>query len=483
MGVIASLEEPDGPVEPGTESVRLLKLHNTGHVVDTFVLDVLGEAAGWITVRPEAVNVFPGQDETAEVVFTPPRESGVGCGPKSFAVRVVSMEDTAGSTVQESTIEVAPFTETACELVPRTVRGRRTARTRLAVDNFGNGPVSVELSGRDEDSAVEFRFSPGHLVVDPGTTRLVPVRIRLKNRFLTGPPRSLPVEVAVLGTDGSCERTTGAVVQLALLPRWLLKAGLFAAAGAVLAFTVLPGVLNAAPKSQAVAAEQTATAQAAAPEPSPSGTPASVTGQTPPAGAQPGAQGYAATTDANGTAHGSATVGQPGSGSAGGTAGSPQTQGQPQAQANTTPAGTGGAADQNAATTPPPAPRPAPAPPKSGAGPAAQDQAASFDLTANVAPTAAGRYSLYKHVVPAGQTLTVDRIALQNPNGNRGSLEIRRDGTRLLYRGLNTLQYENVSARHTFKAGEAVVLAVNCTASTRGSCTPKASFSGTVTRN
>ena len=65
MGASVTLVTPAVSVEPGGTVTVAVKVRNTGTVVDEFVLDVLGDAAGWATVAPPAVNLFPGAEGDA----------------------------------------------------------------------------------------------------------------------------------------------------------------------------------------------------------------------------------------------------------------------------------------------------------------------------------------------------------------------------------------------------------------------------------
>ena len=83
--------------------------------------------------------------------------------------------------------------------------------------------------------------------------------------------------------------------------------------------------------------------------------------------------------------------------------------------------------------------------------------------------------------VPSGSTLQVTDIVLQNPTGDTGSLQIRRDGTALLVVELGNfrdLDYHFV-APIVFTPGQKLELAAECTS---GACTPGAYFAGYVTK-
>ena len=83
--------------------------------------------------------------------------------------------------------------------------------------------------------------------------------------------------------------------------------------------------------------------------------------------------------------------------------------------------------------------------------------------------------------VPSGSTLQVTDIVLQNPTGDTGALQIRRNGTPLLVVELGNfrdLDYHFV-APIVFTAGQKLELFAECTS---GPCTPGAYFAGYVTK-
>ena len=60
MGASVTLTAPSIGVVPGGEATLELRLRNTGTVVDEFSLSVLGDAAGWASVEPPTISLFPG---------------------------------------------------------------------------------------------------------------------------------------------------------------------------------------------------------------------------------------------------------------------------------------------------------------------------------------------------------------------------------------------------------------------------------------
>src|SRR6266511_26209 len=118
MGVTAHLNNPHLGVEPGGETACEVQVRNAGSVVDQFTVDVVGFARDWAVIEPPTINLFPGAEATARVLFRPPRSSEVQAGPVPFGVRVLSREDPRGSVVEEGVVDVAPFADLKVELVP-----------------------------------------------------------------------------------------------------------------------------------------------------------------------------------------------------------------------------------------------------------------------------------------------------------------------------------------------------------------------------
>ncbi|MCY0931990.1 hypothetical protein OTB20_38615 [Streptomyces sp. H27-H1] len=478
MGVIASLDERDVAVEAGESATCSVRLHNTGHTVDTFTLDVLGEAAEWTTVQPESVNVFPGDDAVVVLTFTPPRSADVPCGTKAFALRIMAQEDTDGSVIEEGTVEVGGFAELAAELVPRTVRGARAARTKLAVDNFGNGPVTVQFTGKDESGAVGFRFKPAQTVVEGGTTQLIPVRMRMKRRFLTGQPKTVPIEIGLTASDGTKLDTAGVVIQPALLPRWLPKALTFGVAGVVLLAVLAPAVFDALPTSKAAAGglpnpdgdDRTPVLPGGSPSPgtSPGTLPetpgANDPGQTTGQGSGPDGAGAAGT----GGSAASGSNGAVSSGGSGGSNGAVSSGGSGGSNGAVSSGGSDGSGGGSSPVNPP-------------AGGASEPTAESIRIQGQ-AIVGSTDFVTRSRKVQAGQTIKVGEVILTNPAGSAGTLEIRKNSTVLLKRDLATLTHERYGFQDTvtFNAGDAIVVAVRCEASST-TCSPTALFPAMVT--
>lgn len=237
MGATATLSSSTIEAVPGTVTSCEVQVCNTGPVVDDFTFEVLGDAGRWATVEPPMLKLFPAEEKQVHVQFRPPRAPDTRAGAVPFAVKVVSKEDPQGTVVEEGAVDVAAFSETFVELLPRTSRGRLRARHELALDNRGNRRVNANLSALDPDDRLGFAFDPPGIVAEPGTAAFARLTARPVKRFLRGPAKSVPFQVVVEPEGEDRKTADGIVLQESVLPQWLNKALL-----ALLALLVLAAI-------------------------------------------------------------------------------------------------------------------------------------------------------------------------------------------------------------------------------------------------
>jgi hypothetical protein len=234
MGASATIQPGPLTVEPGREQSIWIQVRNRGETVDNYVFEILGEPAKWVSVEPEALPLFPGAEGELKLTFRPPRLPSTAAGIVPFGIKISSKENPDDSTVEESSLEIAAFSDTAAELTPRTSHGRLSAKHDLAFDNRGNTTVNTDIEGWDADDLLTFSFKPPSLVAEPGSATFTKVRAKPKKRFLRGAPKTLPFQVRVQPEDGEARVVDGAVLQEALIPKWVLPAVLALAALAAL---------------------------------------------------------------------------------------------------------------------------------------------------------------------------------------------------------------------------------------------------------
>jgi hypothetical protein len=233
MGVAVVLDHPEDPVTPGAEQTADVRIRNTGAVVDQFELDIAGDVASWARVEPAQVNLMPGEEGTARLVFAPPKSSRVVAGLVPYALRVMSREDTAGSAIEEGTITVGPYSQIEADLVPRTSYGKLAGRHELAVDNLGNHSVLTSVMASDPDRLLNLRVTPENLTIEPGTATFVKIKAKPKKTFWVGPNKTIPFQVVVGTEDTEPKLLQGSMLQRALLPAGLFKVAAFLIAVAI----------------------------------------------------------------------------------------------------------------------------------------------------------------------------------------------------------------------------------------------------------
>lgn len=270
MGVAVAFLDDSATVEvtPGKEAACVVRVENTGAVVDSILLDVLGDAADWASVEPAQVNLLPGASESVRVMFRPPRSSELAPGEVPFALRAMSSEDPHGSRIEESVVEVGEFSELDASLVPKSATGRRSARYRMVVENRGNRPEHLTVRASDPDVKLSFRTRPEVFSAEPGVATYVRVSARPRKTFFRGPNRTLPFDVEAQSEDGDPVTADGVMLERQILPEWLLPVlGIsLLAAGLLLALwlAVLRPIVHSAATAAANANKAAGAAKSAA---------------------------------------------------------------------------------------------------------------------------------------------------------------------------------------------------------------------------
>lgn len=414
MGASTSLSVHELIVVPGADARTQMRVRNTGGVVDQFDLQVLGSASSWAVVEPPSISLFPGAEQTVDVVFRPAKISSIPAGRTTFAVRASSHEDPHGSSVEEGVIDVLTYDDRSAELIPRTSKGKRSATHDLAVDNRGNSPINVALSGLDPEGTLGFEFVPAHLTVDPGTAQFVKVKVRPARYFWRGPNKTLPFSVCADEPGHPPVMVDATMVQVPVLPKWFWKAVLAILAVLLLLVILWFALVKPEIKSSAREAIQPIDSRLDA---------ASI-----PELAAPGEAGGGAEE----------------AGGGGGGGGGPTTT-------TTTPAPATGTTVPGAGTGT-----------GAGAGTSASPFGDPFDIRLEVQTGTAPSAS---YTVPTDQTFALTDVVFQNPQGDTGRLTVSRGTTVLWELSLENFRLHDL---HTIspvivKGGEQLTVTITCT--------------------
>src|SRR4051794_6673896 len=103
MAATASALPDSLAAEPGAEQSCWIQIQNAGGVVDEFVFEVLGDAAGWIELDPPALSLLPGTEGELKLTFRPPRLSTTPSGAIPYGIRISSKENPDDTVVEEGT--------------------------------------------------------------------------------------------------------------------------------------------------------------------------------------------------------------------------------------------------------------------------------------------------------------------------------------------------------------------------------------------
>lgn len=205
MSLTASLDASSVTAEPGAQTDLPLQILNSGSTVEEYRFEVVGACAAWSTVEPRTLSLYPGASGTVVLRLTPPRDSSVPAGETPFGIRVVPTSELSETVVPEGRVTVAPFTEVTSELVPRSSNGARRGSHQLAVDNRGNAPATVRLSGRTGTERARVDFATAELRIPPGHADFAKLRVRPAKRLWRGTPvtHTFQVFAAPVAAEGA----------------------------------------------------------------------------------------------------------------------------------------------------------------------------------------------------------------------------------------------------------------------------------------
>lgn len=219
---VVELEPATAAVEPGGQTRVVVTVINEGTIVEGYRVEVLDDMAGagpgvagpasWSEVlsaeggdagAPDTpdVTVYPGQQQSVVVVFSPPVGTKAPGGRCAFAIRVSSVVDADTSTVVEGDLEVGKVSALQAKVVPVTSKGRWHGRHVVELSNWGNTPVRLTVAAEDPDRALGFLVQPETVELPVGATAPVRLRVRTRHPRLRGPATRLPFTVRARPAD------------------------------------------------------------------------------------------------------------------------------------------------------------------------------------------------------------------------------------------------------------------------------------------
>lgn len=242
MSVLATIEPTELQVDPGAEASLLVRVRNRGTIVDRFDIAVVGPTAGWATVDPPSLRLFPDKEGEARVTFRPPRAPTPASDTYPFGVAVRAASDANASTVEEGHVSVAPFVQLTTEIVPQTSRGSRSGSHDVTVHNIGNSVADVSVKASDPDRLLTFEVLPERAGLRPDGATTIRARVKPKETFFLGPAKRIPFAVQVDEPTAGSYQIPATIEQHAIIPSWIKPVAGLAIAG-VVALAFLPKLL------------------------------------------------------------------------------------------------------------------------------------------------------------------------------------------------------------------------------------------------
>ncbi|HEX5859743.1 MAG TPA: hypothetical protein VFY91_16680 [Microbacterium sp.] len=240
MAVAVSIEPAALAATPGVQTETAVTVRNDSQIVEEYTLQAVGPGAGYVTLVPARVSVYPGRTETISAQILVPRSPSVLAGELDVGIQVVptaAVEEgaepdparTTAPEVAELIVTVEPFTALAAELVPRVSRSRGRKRVRLAVDNNGNAGIAAALLSTGSERLNVVPREP-EILVDPGRAQFVSVSLVPRRRIWRGQAASHPYSITVAPSSGDPVVVDGTHMQEPVFPPWFWKALLALAA-------------------------------------------------------------------------------------------------------------------------------------------------------------------------------------------------------------------------------------------------------------
>ena len=193
---VVSLDLDHVMVEPGGQASVTVTITNPGTIVEGYQIEVVGEGvAEWADVLPPDVSVYPQQEATAVIVFSPPGGTGAPGGTWPFGIRVRSTEDADASAVAEGDLEIGKVFGLQAKLLPVNSKGRWNGRHVIQITNWGNSPVTLKLTATDADQALGFMIRPDVVELPLGGTATARLWAKTKAPTLRGTPTRIPFTV------------------------------------------------------------------------------------------------------------------------------------------------------------------------------------------------------------------------------------------------------------------------------------------------
>lgn len=274
--IAVALDQPALSITPGQIATCKVNVTNSGTLVDHITITLDGIPPEWIQGPEHAIQLNPGAQGAVMLTVNVARLPQNRAGTYPVTVRALSRENPGEFGVATGTWTVQPFTGGTLTLRPAQARGRGRASYQITLQNDGNLPAELQLSGEDDEQRLRYQFARPVVGVEPGRSVTVGLAVRDK-RILTGNAQSpYPFVVKAQPPVGRPQSTvpgavtsytaTGRFVNVPFLPAWAPSRAAMAAGLAIAVVVFAVGIRpNLPPPIGTKAAPTTTTTTSASP--------------------------------------------------------------------------------------------------------------------------------------------------------------------------------------------------------------------------
>jgi hypothetical protein len=245
MSVTASFQPDRVAASPGQTAALSLHLQNNSAAERVVKLRAGGGLAAQTVLQTETIYLDP--NEHFEVPVIVDAHSDLVAGHHSC---VIDIDDDGETTSASATVEINATAAWMARLEPEQSNSATAGRHKVAVDNLGNVPITIELATTTEANVVAEVAAPV-VSIDGGRSANVELRVAPLSRFWSGPVIEHPFTVVMIGSDNEQLMLEGIYAQGPRLRPWFLPA-LAGMVGALLLgtlawfFLLMPTVRNIA---------------------------------------------------------------------------------------------------------------------------------------------------------------------------------------------------------------------------------------------
>lgn len=179
---------------PGASCEVELEVFNTGEVIDSVTSRVVGHPFD-ATQSPPQLSLFPDSGDRLSVRFVVPDEFPAGSHTVPIEIASTFQQDVA---LAELELEVEPRIAAEMRLTPSDVTSGRKAKLAVDIENTGNTPLDLTLTGNDLERVLRFRFEPLFVHVEPGE-RVTASAVAVGKRPFFGSPVTRAITILAWG--------------------------------------------------------------------------------------------------------------------------------------------------------------------------------------------------------------------------------------------------------------------------------------------